>query len=153
MSWFETRIPPPLVMLLLGCIAWMFARWMPAPWFTLPAHGWIAGVCVAAGLALNLWPKLEFRHAQTTVNPLDPSASTALVTTGVYRYTRNPMYLGHSVILLGWAWYLQHVAAFVAVGAFVVYVTRFQIVPEERMLAGRFPDRYADFRRRVRRWV
>ena len=153
LSWLETRVPPPVVLLLLGAAAWLFARSTPELLFAWPAHQWIAGAFAGVGLVLNLWPKFAFRRAQTTVNPLDPSASSALVTTGVYRYSRNPMYLGHSLILLGWAVYLQHAAAFVAVPAFMAYITRFQIGPEERVLAARFADRYDAFRGRVRRWL
>lgn len=104
------------------------------------------------GLALNLWPKLAFKRAGTTVNPLRPATSTQLVTGGVYRYTRNPMYLGHALMLCGWTVYLGHGLAYVLVPLFVAYVTRFQIQPEERALAQRFVD-YAAYCRQVRRWL
>ncbi|AEQ98421.1 methyltransferase family protein [Xanthomonas oryzae] len=72
---------------------------------------------------------------------------------GGYRYSRNPMYLGHAFILLGWTLYLHHAAALLAVALFVLYVTRFQISPEERQLSVRFPGVYAEFCARVRRWL
>ena len=149
----ETKIPPPVVMVLLGCIAWVTARFLPALAFELPDHTLIAGAFVAAGLALNVLPKLAFKRAGTTVNPLKPSATTALVTSGIYRYTRNPMYLGQSVILLGWVAYLQNMVGLLAVPAFMLYISRFQIRPEERQLSARFPDAYAAFCRQARRWL
>lgn len=72
---------------------------------------------------------------------------------GPYRFTRNPMYLGMVLILLAWCLWLGNAAALLALAAFVGYITRFQIVPEERALAGRFGAAYEDYRRRVRRWV
>lgn len=149
----ETRLPPPLVMLLLGLAASVAALRLPAFGFPVP---WITPVAVAligAGVVLNVWPKFAFRRAGTTVNPLAPASTTRLVTSGIYRYTRNPMYLGHAVILLGWTLALQHAVVLVAVPVFVAYVTRFQIRAEERVLAARFPDDYAAFRARTRRWL
>lgn len=113
----------------------------------------VPAAVAATGVALNLLPKLAFRRAGTTVNPLRPQAASALVTHGVYRHTRNPMYLGQALVLLGAMLYLQDLRALLAVPLFVVYITRLQILPEERMLSARFPDAYAAFCRRVRRWL
>ena len=149
----ELKIPPPVVMVLFGCIAWVAARFSPALDFELPVHSLIAGALVAAGLALNLLPKLAFRRAGTTVNPLDPASTTALVTSGIYRHTRNPMYLGQSMILLGWTAYLHNLVGLLAVPTFMLYISHFQIRPEERQLFARFPGAYAAFCRQSRRWL
>lgn len=149
----ETRIPPPVVMLLLGGLAWLAAHHVPALGFVLPYHRGIAIAIAVLGLALNLSPKLAFDRAGTTVNPMKPGTSARLVTSGLYRHTRNPMYLGQGLLLLGWGIYLHNALALLAVLAFVAYITAFQILPEERALAARFPDEFADFRARVRRWV
>lgn len=140
-------------MLLFGIAAFGAARLLPTLSFELPLHSPVAFALVVAGLALNILPKLAFQRFGTTVNPLKPSSATHLVTSGIYRYTRNPMYLGHSVILLGWALHLHNAAAPMAVPAFMLYITRFQIRPEERYLSVRFPDAYAAFRRQVPRWL
>ena len=152
MRWLETRIPPPVVMVLLGAGAYGVARLLPAFSFALPLRTVIAIVVAIAGVALNLVPKLAFDRAGTTVNPLRPDATTQLVTSGIYRYTRNPMYLGQAVVLLGWTLYLQNALALLAVPVFMLYITRFQIQPEERFLSERFPDEYAAFRSRTSRW-
>lgn len=149
----ETRIPPPVVMLLLGGLAWLAARHAPGLTFALPFHNGIAIAIAVLGLALNLWPKLAFGRAGTTVNPMKPRTTARLVTTGLYRHTRNPMYLGQGLLLLAWGLHLHNALALLAVPAFVTYITRFQILPEERALAARFPDEFAAFRMRVRRWV
>lgn len=153
MRWLETRVPPPIVMLLLGVAAFGAASALPALSFALPLRVPGALVSLLAGLALNLLPKLAFKRAGTTVNPLEPAATTSLATSGIYRYTRNPMYLGHAVILLAWALHLANVVAFVAIPAFMLYVSWFQIRPEERHLSVRFPDAYAEWRLRVPRWL
>jgi protein-S-isoprenylcysteine O-methyltransferase Ste14 len=149
----ETKIPPPIAMLLLGGLVWVATRYLPALSFYLPFNRIITAALAAAGLALNLYPKLAFGRAGTTVNPLRPGSTTHLVTSGIYRYTRNPMYLGHSVLLLGSAAYLHNAVAFLAIPAFMLYISRFQIQPEERHLCTRFPDEYAAFCRRVPRWL
>lgn len=149
----ETRIPPPVVMLLLGSVAWVAAWCLPAFGFEVPVHTMIASTVAAIGLALNLLPKLAFRRARTTTSPLAPASTTSLVTSGIYRHTRNPMYLGHAVILLGWTIYLQNMVAFLAVPAFMLYISRYQIQPEEQALSARFPNAFATYIQRTRRWL
>ena len=153
MRWLETKIPPPVVLFLLGIAAFGAAHFLPALSFDFPLRRLLAMSLAFVGLALNLLPKLAFQRAGTTINPLRPALSTHLVTSGIYRYTRNPMYLGHAAILLGWALYLRNAAAFVAIPAFMLYITRFQIQPEERYLSTRFPGAYAAFCRQVSRWL
>ncbi len=140
-------------MVLLGIAALGVARFLPTVSFEVRLRTFAAFALACVGLALNILPKLAFRRAGTTVNPLSPALATSLVTSGIYRYTRNPMYLGHSVILLGWALYLQNVAALAAFPAYMLYTTRFQIQPEERYLSARFPDAYAAFCRQAPRWL
>jgi len=140
-------------MLCLAAIAYAAARWLPQwrqpwPW----AQG--LGVTVACiGLAFNASPKFAFRRARTTVNPLRPDAASELVTSGPYRITRNPMYVGHALVLTGWTIVLAHPLGFVVVPAFVLWIDRLQIPPEEAALAALFPDAFADYTQRVRRWL
>ncbi len=104
-------------------------------------------------MLLNLLPKLAFDRAGTTVNPLHPTSSRALVTTGLHGISRNPMYLGHALLLFAWACWLQHPLALIGVPPYIAYVTRFQIVAEERALAETFGATYQAYRARVRRWL
>jgi len=153
MAWLETRIPPPVVMLLFAA-AGFAARWL---WqglhLRVPMPVLLAGVTVTLGVVLNLLPKVSFRRAGTTVNPLRPSASSALVTSGIYRRTRTPMYLGQALVLFGAMVYLQNLIALLVVPLFVAYITWLQILPEERALMARFPEAYARYRHRVPRWL
>ena len=87
------------------------------------------------------------------MNPFKPSATSALVSDGVYRFTRNPMYVGLLITLLGWAAFLSQPAALVFVPLFVLYITQFQIKPEERILSSMFGTEYAEYKAKVRRWL
>jgi protein-S-isoprenylcysteine O-methyltransferase Ste14 len=113
----------------------------------------VAVLLALAGVATAVGGVILFRRAQTTVNPLKPETSTALVTTGIYRVTRNPMYLGMLAVLLAWAAYLSSVWALLGPVAFAVYMTRFQIVPEERALHSLFGTAFVEYTRRTRRWL
>ena len=108
---------------------------------------------VVIGLSISISGIVSFRRAKTTINPSKPSAASSLVTSGVYRYTRNPMYLGLSVTLMGWAVFLSNPLALLAVPLFMLYINRFQINPEERALSSLFGAEYVAYREKVRRWL
>jgi protein-S-isoprenylcysteine O-methyltransferase Ste14 len=114
----------------------------------------VAFVVVAlAGGAAALAGDREFKRARTTINPFKPENSTALVTSGIYRFTRNPMYVGLTLVLLGWAAFLCSVWAFLGPVIFVFYINRFQIAPEELALSAKFGPAYTEYTARVRRWL
>jgi protein-S-isoprenylcysteine O-methyltransferase Ste14 len=113
----------------------------------------LAGGCALIGLACGAPAFRAFGRARTTINPVDIDAASTLVTDGIYRYTRNPMYLGLLALLAAWAVYLGVGWALLGPMIFVAFITRFQIMPEERVLQGKFGAAYADYRARVRRWV
>ncbi len=153
MNPLELKIPPPIVGLLVGLAMWALS--LVGPSFGL-LPGWriaVVALLVLAGLAVDLLGLLAFLGARTTVNPLRPQRSSALVTGGIYRITRNPMYLGMALLLTAWAVHLGALAAWVGPVAFVLYITRFQIQPEERVLTELFGDDYRAWCARVRRWL
>ena len=84
---------------------------------------------------------------------MQPAKTTSLVAGGVYRFTRNPMYLGLLLVLAGWAVFLSNALAFALLPAFIAYIGRFQIAPEERALAAKFGTEYEAYRTEVRRWL
>jgi protein-S-isoprenylcysteine O-methyltransferase Ste14 len=137
----------------IGGFMWLVA-WA-APQFRADFSGRIpfALALVAAGALAVLAGGAAFRQAQTTVNPMTPEASSSVVTTGVYRWSRNPMYLGFLFVLAGWGVYLGSAAALLFLPAFVLYMNRFQIAPEERALQAKFGASYTGYMRRVRRWL
>ena len=160
----ELKIPPPVVALACALLAWRLSvapqrgasAWrlsVALPAWTLPWPGrhWLAGGLVAIGLALDLSALSAFLRARTTINPLAPARTSSIVRGGAYRFTRNPMYLGLACSLSGLAAWLAHPLALAGPVLFVAWVTRFQIVPEERALRAAFGAPYADYLRRVRR--
>ncbi|QJP09193.1 methyltransferase family protein [Pseudomonas multiresinivorans] len=149
MDWLEHRIPPPLVALISGLLMWLAVR----PIAPLGGRLWLALLVVLAGAAVCLAGVASFRRARTTVNPLKPESASSLVIAGIYRHTRNPMYLGFAIILLGWCVFLGSALAVLGVAAFVLYIGRFQIRPEERALRELFGAEFEAFCGRVRRWV
>jgi protein-S-isoprenylcysteine O-methyltransferase Ste14 len=119
----------------------------------LPGRWWLGGLVALAGGFVALAGVVDFRRARTTVDPTRPEAASALVTTGVYAQTRNPMYVGFVLALAGWGVALAHPVAALLVPGLAAYLHRFQILPEERALKAAFGDAFAAYAARVRRWV
>ncbi len=149
----KPRIPPPLVMLLAATLMAVLHRWVPlghlitAPWNRL------GGLPAAVGIAFAMAAFLRFRQAQTTVNPMEPEKATSLVTDGVFRISRNPMYLGLLLLLTGWALWLGTASPWFVPPLFVITISFAQIVPEERALEELFGERYRAYRKSVARWI
>jgi protein-S-isoprenylcysteine O-methyltransferase Ste14 len=109
--------------------------------------------CLIIGLLIPIAGSIAFRKAQTTINPLKPEQASTLVKSGVFGFSRNPMYLGMSLVLFAWAISLMNVAALLLVPCFMLFIDRFQIQPEERALAAKFGAEFESYRRSVRRWI
>lgn len=153
MSGLERRIPPPLVALGTAFGMWvvtLFTATVPVP-AGVQAMA-ITGFAVA-GVLLSAAGVMAFRRAGTTIDPLRLERSTFLVQDGVYRISRNPMYVGVVLLLLAWAFYLAAPWALLGPVFFVLFIDRFQVRPEERALQAHFGERYARYRARVRRWL
>lgn len=129
------------------------SRVLPLFAFDLPHRQVLVAATAALGIAIDVAGLVAFRRARTTINPLSPHKASALVTGGIYRWTRNPMYLGMAALLLAWGLWLANAGALAVISAFVAYLNRFQIAPEERALEARFGADFAAYRARVRRWL
>lgn len=149
----ELKIPPPVVALLVAAVMWGISLVTPSADVPVPIRV-IATIAIAlAGLATAVSGVVAFRRAKTTTNPLKPETASSLVVSGVYRLTRNPMYVGLALVLLAWALFLSCIWALLGLLAFILYMTRFQIIPEERVLAGMFGAAYTAYQAKVRRWL
>lgn len=153
MSFLEHKIPPPVIGAIAALAMWGVSGFGPALAFAMVPKYVMVAFLVIAGLAFDLLGLLAFRASRTTINPLKPERTTALVTGGVYKITRNPMYVGMSLLLLAWAVWLSALLPFAGPVIFVLYITRFQIQPEERVLLELFGEEYATYASRVRRWL
>ncbi|MEQ8485930.1 MAG: isoprenylcysteine carboxylmethyltransferase family protein [Pseudomonadales bacterium] len=151
--WLELKIPPlALVLLAAGCM-WAVSAALPGWRIDLPGTTTTSIALGAAGVVIALLGVGAFRSAGTTVDPRAPDRTEHLVTTGIYRFTRNPMYLGMLLLLLAWGVYVRSVPALALVPAFVLYMNLFQIAPEERHMRGKFGDTFTRYQSRVRRWL
>lgn len=149
----ELKVPPLLVTAICAAAMVGVALALPGAALAVPGRVGMAAALALVGGLVALAGVVTFRAHGTTMNPLAPAAASGLVTGGVYRLSRNPMYLGFLLALAGLAVYLANLAALPLLPAFVLYLNRFQIEPEERLLLARFGDDYAAHRVRVRRWL
>ena len=129
------KIPPAVWLLMFGTLMWGLHRWLPVATLIgapLNRAGWLL---VAGGALVIAAAMLQFRRANTTINPNTPAKASALVSQGIFGYSRNPMYLGLSIVLAGWAMVLGSLSPWAAVPLFVLVITKLQIEPEEAVLA------------------
>jgi protein-S-isoprenylcysteine O-methyltransferase Ste14 len=149
----DHKIPPPAVALLFAVFMWLLSLSDSSMTLAVPWRETVAITIWCLGIAIALAGVFEFWRARTTVNPLTPEAVTSMVTTGIYGYSRNPMYLALLFVLSGWAVWLSRLVPFGLLPFFVLYINRFQIEPEERALSAKFGEQFTKYRRTVRRWL
>lgn len=152
MTNLEHKIPPPLVAVMCGLVIWLLAGTTPGVVDPLGVAQPLAIVVAIMGLVLDSGGVLAFVKQKTTVNPIQINEASSLVSTGLYSISRNPMYLGMALLLTSLTIWVQAPAGLLGVGMFVGFITRFQIIPEERVLESKFGDAYITYKRRVRRW-
>ncbi|GEA62259.1 methyltransferase family protein [Vibrio comitans] len=146
----NNKIPPPIVMLVCGGVGGYVDNFT----FTSNLLVWLLGVVIfASGIWLAVVSIVSFKQAKTTINPLDPSQASLLVSHGVFRYSRNPMYVSLALFLVAWSCVLLSIAALALCLVFVMYITQFQIKPEEQVLQAKFGKPYDEYCRKVKRWV
>lgn len=146
-------VPPPLQGLITGAAMWWLNRALPAFAFSFPGHKALALTFIAAAIGIELTAVAMFFRARTTVNPLAPHKSKVLVAKGLYRISRNPMYLGLALLLTGWLLWLGNPLNALLLIAFVLYITAFQIKPEEAALREIFGEDFDTYAHQVRRWI
>jgi len=149
----KLKIPPPLVALLTAALMWLLARTTPTFEFVLPGRRILAACVAFAGVATSIMGVAAFRRAGTTINPMRPEKASSLVSSGIYKLTRNPMYLGLLLVLLAWAVFLSNALPFIFLPAFIIYINQFQIGPEEIALSSAFGQEFEAYKSRVRRWL
>ena len=153
MTSLKLKVPPVLVALIFALLMWLTERVLPT--VQIASHiRWIGIVgLLVAGAFYPLAAVFSFKKAQTTLNPLNPDACSSLVTSGVFKHSRNPMYLGLLFLLIAWGLFLSSAFATVFAAGFLLYMNRFQIRPEERALRSLYGQVYSDYMKKVRRWL
>ncbi|WP_159654666.1 methyltransferase family protein [Vibrio atypicus] len=153
MDKLERKIPPVGVFVILLVVINKVAHEFIQLNVALPLPSIVFGLCFVVAGIIGLAGVYEFRRAKTTVNPVKVEDASSVVDTGIFAYTRNPMYLGLFLLLLGYAYWQQNLLAVACSFLFVLYMNRFQIRPEEQALEKLFGAQYLDYMQRVRRWI
>ena len=153
MNALELKVPPLVLVLVLALAMWFAAMQLPSLAMTLPWRHGLAVTISGVGILFLLAGGYAFQKAKTTFNPMKPDTASSVVASGIYRVSRNPMYVGFLFALAGWATFLSHPLPFLLLPVFVAYMNRFQISPEERALSAKFGDEYDTYKQGVRRWL
>lgn len=153
MQSLELKIPPPVIAALVAIAMWGISLITPLLEMFAPYRVPVAIAIVLAGIGFNVSGVISFRQARTTINPMKPESASSLVSSGIYTVTRNPMYVAFLLVLTAWASFLSSPWALLGPLAFLLYIDRFQIAPEERVLSNLFGTNYADYKAKVRRWL
>lgn len=144
----------PLVQaIVLACLAWFAARSLPQFDFALPLLVPVSSLVMAVGVVILFLAVRAFVVRGTTIDPLHPERAEKLVTTGLFRLSRNPMYLGMLLLLSGVALGLGNWISLFAPVLFIVSINVLQIKPEEIALQRKFGEEYENYCRRTRRWI
>ncbi|MEF1290861.1 methyltransferase family protein [Vibrio sp. M260118] len=153
MDKLERKIPPVAVFLLFFVVINHISLEFLAFTVSLPLNSAVFGLCFIVSGYVGLAGVFEFKRAKTTVNPIKVDQASSVVDSGIFGYSRNPMYLGLFLLLFGYAYWQQNLLAIVFSFGFIAYMNRFQIKPEERALECLFGAEYLDYKQRVRRWI
>jgi len=148
------RIPPPIVALIAILLIFLSKDYILILYLHPHLQNTLSLIFLIIGFVIIFLATKEFKKSDTTVNPMKPETSTSLVTSGIFKYTRNPMYLGLTSILLASCFYFSSLLGIIVyVPLFILYITVFQIIPEEETMKGLFNDEYLDYCSKVRRWI
>jgi len=151
MKFLNTKIPPPIVTILFAVLIFYFSE--SFAYIGLPFKIYISLFFVLLGFFITFSSARNFKKKETTVNPIKPEETSQLVTDGFFKITRNPMYLGMLLFLLGLSIYNGLIVGLVFLPLFVGYITFFQIIPEENAMIKIFGEDYKAYMKKVRRWI
>ena len=147
----KTKFPPPLVALTFGFLIYYTKNIFPK--IEIKNEIIFGSFMIISGLIIILSAIILFKKYQTTISPLNPSNATKLITNGIYKFSRNPMYLGLLLVLLGISITLNLTGGFFFILLFILYMNLFQIIPEENAMVDLFKDQFIDYKKNVRRWI
>ena len=149
----KPKILPIVYVMIFAALMYVMASMIGSPKIELDNRSLISIIVFMFGVLIVLVGGYQFRKASTTVNPLLPEESSKLVTSGIYRYSRNPMYIGFFLFLLAWSILLGSLVTLLVLPIFVLLITKVQIVPEEAILEEKFQNEYRQYKSNVRRWI
>ena len=147
----KTKFPPPLVALTFGFLINYTKNIFPKT--EIKNEIIFGSFMIITGLVIILSAIILFKKYQTTITPLNPSNATKLITGGIYKFSRNPMYLGLLLVLLCISIMLNLTGGFFLIPLFILYLNLFQIIPEENAMVDLFKDEFLEYKKKVRRWI
>lgn len=147
----SNKIPPPVITLIGALLIYYSSLFFPD--LTLPAFNALPILSLVSGIAVIVSAIKSFKDYKTTINPLKPETASSLVTSGVFKYTRNPMYLGLLLILIYLSLIFNVVGGCLVSLGFIIYITKFQIIPEEVAMEKLFGNQFLEYKQQVRRWI
>lgn len=148
----KLKVPPVVVFLVFGVLMYALARFLPVGYFDFFGRAHLMYALFAIAGSIGFISLLQFFRSKTTVDPTAPSKASKLVTSGIYQFSRNPMYLGLLLALLAWGLWLGNAFNVLLAAGFVAYMNAFQIAPEEEALLKMFDKEYRQYCTLVRRW-
>ena len=147
----ETKIPPPVVTLIFGFAIYVSRKIFPE--IEIQYASFFGMFLLLLGFFILISAVKLFRNDKTTVNPLSPEQATKLVTNGIFKLSRNPMYLGMAVILASVAVFFNIIGGIIFMALFCLYITKFQIIPEEKAMKELFAQDFERYMQATRRWI
>ena len=147
----KTKFPPPLVALIFGFLINYTKNIFPK--IEIKNEIIFGSFMIISGLIVILSAITTFKKYHTTITPLNPANATKLITDGIYKFSRNPMYLGLLLVLLGISIILNLIGGFFLIPLFILYLNLFQIIPEENAMVDLFKDEFLEYKKNVRRWI
>jgi protein-S-isoprenylcysteine O-methyltransferase Ste14 len=152
MKFLNLKIPPPIILAIAGVLIYLLRNEATLP-IPFEIRVFAGGAFIICGISFDILGLLAFQKQKTTINPMHPENTSAIVQNGIYARTRNPMYLGQVFILIGWSIINKASFGILIVPLFIKYIETFQIKPEEEILGQKFEQEYLDYIRSVRRWI
>lgn len=149
----ENRVPPIIVMAVAALLAYLASLQLPLISIDRVVGMLLGFIFILMGVFFIASGAIEFKRHNTTVDPTKPNKATSLVASGIYQLSRNPMYVGFSAFLIALTFFMQSLLILLSLPLFILYMTRFQIVPEERAMHSLFGEQYQQYKTKVRRWL
>lgn len=149
----KLRIPPPVQGVFWAFCMWGIYKLFPNLNLQFTGQKLLGLSLIGIGLGLDLISIGAFLRAKTTINPIKLAKTSHLVTSGLYRLSRNPMYLGLACLLTGWAILLGNPINLLILGIFILLMNMLQIIPEEQILLEKFGHNYRNYQSEVKRWI
>ena len=147
----SNKIPPPIVTLFFGLCIYLSRSYFPE--FSSSVLNLFSVISFVVGISVFVAAVSSFKKEKTTVNPISIEKASSLVINGIFKYSRNPMYLGMSFILVGLAFKFNLIGGLLFTSIFMSFITIFQIKPEEVAMEKLFKQQWKDYIKNVRRWL